>query len=56
MARSRTALSGYAAALRDMDYLLHLKAASASLRRGLTLEETRVEVARMDTGKDAAHA
>ena len=51
-------LSGYRRLLRDMDYLLHLEGGvSDAWRRGLTLEETRVEVARMDyLGKDAAHA
>ena len=51
-------LDGYRRLLRDMDYLLHLEGGVGDAwRRGLSLEETRAEVARMSyVGKDASYA
>lgn len=56
VAHGRT--SGYRRLLRDMDYLLHLEeAVGRAWSAGLTLEETRAELARMDyVGRDAVHA
>lgn len=56
VAHGRT--DGYRRLVRDMDYLLHLEErVGAAWKRGLTLEETRAELARMDyLGKDAADA
>ena len=50
-------VNGYRRLLRDLDYLLHLESGVGDAwRRGLTLEETRAEVARMDyVGKDATY-
>ena len=49
---------GYKRLLRDMDYLLHLEhGVGEAWKRGLSIEETRAELARMDyLGKDAAYA
>jgi len=50
--------SGYRRLLRDLDYLLHLEeAVGRAWKAGLTLEETRADLARMDyLGRDAEHA
>ena len=50
-------VNGYRRLLRDLDYLLHLESGVGDAwRRGLTLEETRAEVARMNyVGKDATY-
>jgi glyoxylase-like metal-dependent hydrolase (beta-lactamase superfamily II) len=50
--------NGYRRLLRDMNYLVHLEQEVAGARQaGLTLEETRAALARMDyVGKDASHA
>lgn len=55
-ARGRT--NGYRRLLRDMDYLVHLEdRVGAAWKRGLSLDETRGELAGMDyLGKDAAYA
>jgi len=49
---------GYRRLLRDMSYLLHLEErVGDAWKRGLTLEETRADLASMDyLGKDAAYA
>ncbi len=51
-------LAGYRRLLRDMDYLMHLEAkVGAAWQRGLSLEETRAELAAMEyLGKNAAYA
>ncbi len=56
LAHGRT--NGYRRLLRDMDYLLHLEeAVGRAWKAGLSLEETRTQLAGMDyTGKDAAYA
>jgi len=50
-------MSGYRRLLRDMDYLLHLEqGVGEAWKRGLTLEETRADLARMQyLGKDAEY-
>ena len=55
VAHGRT--NGYRRLLRDMDYLVHLEErVGAAWKRGISLAETRVELARMDyLGKDAAN-
>jgi len=49
---------GYRRLLRDLDYLLHLEdGVGTAWKRGLTLEETRADLARMDyLGKDAPYS
>ncbi len=55
VAQGRT--NGYRRLLRDMDYLVHLEErVGAAWKRGISLDETRVELARMDyLGKDAGN-
>ena len=55
VAHGRT--NGYRRLLRDMDYLVHLEErVGAAWKRGISLDETRVELARMDyLGKDAGN-
>jgi glyoxylase-like metal-dependent hydrolase (beta-lactamase superfamily II) len=51
-------VNGYRRLLRDMDYLLHLEhGVGEAWKRGWSLEETRVDLARMDyVGKNATYA
>jgi glyoxylase-like metal-dependent hydrolase (beta-lactamase superfamily II) len=55
VAHGRT--NGYRRLLRDMDYLVHLEErVGAAWKRGLTLEETRAELAAMDyVGKNSGN-